>query len=123
MSEVTVREKRVTVVQPTLQPLTQLPLKAIVRRKVAGYARVSTDSEEQESSYEAQVDYFTDYIKSHDDWQFVKVYTDEECSYPGLLVKNLPPCKKVGLTYENYLMIGVNSSKFARCIQLVGKGL
>ena len=89
MSEVTVREKRVTVVQPTLQPLTQLPLKAIVRRKVAGYARVSTDSEEQESSYEAQVDYFTDYIKSHDGWQFVKVYTDEERSYPALFWKML----------------------------------
>ena len=52
----------------------------VTKRKVAGYARVSTDSEEQENSYEAQVDYFTDYIKQREDWEFVKVYTDEGIS-------------------------------------------
>ena len=46
------------------------------KRKVAGYARVSTDYEEQITSYEAQVDYYTNYIQSRDDWEFVKVYTD-----------------------------------------------
>lgn len=33
------------------------------REKVAGYARVSTDTEEQATSYSAQVDYYTRYIK------------------------------------------------------------
>ena len=42
-----------------------------------GYARVSTDSEEQQTSYEAQVDYYTHYIQSREDWEFVGVYTDE----------------------------------------------
>ena len=42
-----------------------------------GYARVSTDSEEQLTSYEAQVDYYTKYIRSNPDWEFVDVYTDE----------------------------------------------
>lgn len=51
-----------------------------VRRKVAGYARVSTDSEEQLTSYEAQVDYYTNYISRNPDWQFVEVYTDEGIS-------------------------------------------
>lgn len=51
-----------------------------VRRKVAGYARVSTDSEEQLTSYEAQVDYCTNYISRNPDWQFVEVYTDEGIS-------------------------------------------
>ena len=46
-------------------------------RRVAAYARVSTDHEEQQSSYEAQVDYYTRYIQSHPDWQFVSVYSDE----------------------------------------------
>jgi DNA invertase Pin-like site-specific DNA recombinase len=44
---------------------------------VAGYARVSTDSDEQFTSYEAQIDYYTNYIKGRDDWEFVGVYTDE----------------------------------------------
>ena len=46
----------------------------------ARYARVSTDSEEQLTSYEAQVDYYTQYIPANPDWQFVAVYTDEGIS-------------------------------------------
>ena len=46
------------------------------RRRVAAYARVSTDSDEQFTSYEAQVDYFTTFIKAREDWEFVDVYTD-----------------------------------------------
>ena len=48
--------------------------------KVAAYARVSTDTEEQISSYEAQVDYYTRYIKSKNNWEFIEVYTDEGIS-------------------------------------------
>lgn len=50
------------------------------KRRVAGYARVSTDQDEQLTSYEAQIDYYTNYIKSRSDWEFVKVYTDEGIS-------------------------------------------
>ncbi len=50
------------------------------RRRVAAYARVSTDSEEQRNSYEAQVSFYTDYINSRHDWQLIKVYTDEGIS-------------------------------------------
>ena len=32
------------------------------KKRVAAYARVSTDEEEQLTSYEAQVDYYTRYI-------------------------------------------------------------
>ena len=49
-----------------------------IKRKVAAYARVSTDSEEQLSSYEAQVDYYTRYIQSKSNWEFVEVYTMKE---------------------------------------------
>jgi len=54
------------------------PLSA--KRRTAAYARVSTDSEEQLTSYEAQVDYYTKYIKERADWEFVRVYTDEGIS-------------------------------------------
>lgn len=49
-------------------------------KKVAAYARVSTESDEQQNSYEAQVRYYTEFIKSKDEWKFVKVYTDEGIS-------------------------------------------
>ena len=47
------------------------------KRRVAAYVRVSTDSDEQLSSYEAQVDFYTRHIKSNPEWEFVAVYTDE----------------------------------------------
>ena len=72
--------KNVTVIPATINPGTHLPKALERRRKVAGYARVSTDSEEQLTSYEAQVDYYTRYIQAKPDWEFVKVYTDEGIS-------------------------------------------
>ncbi|MCI6583578.1 MAG: recombinase family protein [Mobiluncus sp.] len=49
-------------------------------RRVAGYARVSTDDEDQANSYAAQVDYYEHYIRSHDGWQYAGIYTDEGIS-------------------------------------------
>ncbi len=45
--------------------------------KKAGYCRVSTDKEEQLSSYEAQIEYYTDKINSNPDWTMVRLYADE----------------------------------------------
>ncbi len=50
------------------------------KRRVAGYARVSTDHDDQLSSYQAQVDYYTNYINQVEDWEFVGIYTDEGIS-------------------------------------------
>lgn len=72
--------KNVTVIPATVNLHTRMPKATVTRRRVAGYARVSTDSEEQLTSYEAQVDYYTTYIRSHPDWEFVEVYTDEGIS-------------------------------------------
>ncbi len=72
--------RAVTVIPPTINPLTRLPNSSVSKRRVAGYARVSTASDEQFTSYEAQIDYYTQYIKRHADWEFVKVYTDEGIS-------------------------------------------
>lgn len=57
-------------------------------KKVAAYARVSTDYDEQLSSYEAQVDYYTKHIKSNPDWSFVEVYTDEGISATSTKKRN-----------------------------------
>lgn len=74
------RVKTVRVIPPTIQPLTDIPAFSARPRRVAAYARVSTSSEEQLTSYEAQVKHYTEYIKSKensDNWQFVDVYTDK----------------------------------------------
>lgn len=71
---------KVTMIPATINPLTHLPKVAAQKRRVAGYARVSTDSDEQFTSYEAQVDYYTKFIQSKLEWDFVKVYTDEGIS-------------------------------------------
>lgn len=53
------------------------------KRKVAAYARVSTLSEEQETSVIAQRDYFSKYIQNREDWDFVDVYYDDGISGTG----------------------------------------
>ena len=55
--------KTVTKIPPKRNPLTFAPLEKVEKRRVAAYARVSTDSDEQKTSYDAQVDYYTKYIK------------------------------------------------------------
>jgi len=52
-------------------------IKELHKRRVAAYARVSTDHEEQESSFEAQIDYYTHYINNRLDWEFAGMYSDE----------------------------------------------
>lgn len=47
------------------------------RLKVAAYCRVSTDQEEQESSYEAQIGYYTEKINSNSEWQMAGIFADE----------------------------------------------
>lgn len=73
-------DKQVTKIPARINRATLMPLDAPTKRRVAAYARVSTDSEEQQTSYDAQVSYYTDYIKSRADWEFVNVYTDEGIS-------------------------------------------
>ena len=69
--------KTVTTIPATISRFTAAPIDSRTKRKVAGYARVSTDHEDQISSYAAQVDYYTNYIKGREDWEFAGMYTDE----------------------------------------------
>lgn len=45
--------------------------------RVAAYARVSSDSADQLNSFAAQVEYYTNYIQSKDEWEFAGLYADE----------------------------------------------
>ena len=71
---------KVTVIPATRDFHTGFSKNSMRKRRVAAYARVSTNNEEQLTSYEAQVDYYTKYIQGRPDWEFVKVYTDEGIS-------------------------------------------
>jgi len=72
--------RTVTTIPATISQFTSAPISEVGKRRVAAYARVSTDSDEQLTSYTAQVDYYSNYIKSRDDWECISVYTDEGIS-------------------------------------------
>lgn len=59
------------------QQFTQQSGVVVERIRVAGYCRVSTDTEEQKNSYESQIRYYTDLIKQNRNWIFSGIYADE----------------------------------------------
>ena len=69
--------KSITKIPATVSKFTAAPIDSRRKRRVAGYARVSTDHDEQLTSYEAQLDYYSTLIKGHEDWEFAGMYSDE----------------------------------------------
>jgi site-specific DNA recombinase len=113
MAQKTVRS--VTTIPATINSLNSSLFTQARKRRTAGYARVSTDSDEQVTSYEAQVGYYTDYIKSRDDWEFVDVYTDEGIS--GTNTKRREGFKRMvadALDGKIDLIVTKSVSRFAR---------
>lgn len=68
--------KNVRIIEPTLT-LTGRSKTVCERINTGAYARVSTEKDEQEQSYERQQEYYERYIKSRSDWNFVEVYADD----------------------------------------------
>lgn len=52
----------------------------VTKLRVAAYCRVSTDSDEQATSYETQIDHYTAYINGHPDWTLAGVFADDGIS-------------------------------------------
>ncbi len=78
-------QPRTVMPEPTVEiiPATvQKTLKVAERKnlRVAAYCRVSTDHEEQQTSYKTQIEYYTKYIKENPNWKFVKIFADEGLS-------------------------------------------
>ena len=118
--------RTVTMIPQTINPLTHLPNDIVIKRRVAGYARVSTEQEEQQTSYAAQVDYYTKYIKKHGEWEFVKVYTDEGISATNTKHRDgFNQMIKDALDGKIDLIITKSVSRFARntvdCLNFVRK--
>lgn len=106
---------RVTTIPATISRFTATPINEKKKRRTAAYARVSTDSEEQLTSYTAQVDYYTQYIRGRDDWEFVEVYTDEGIT--GTNTKHREGFKRMvadALAGRIDLIVTKSVSRFAR---------
>jgi len=69
--------KKVTKILATPKLNSSSAVSVVTKRRTCGYARVSTDKEEQESSFENQMNHYTTYIKSREDLEFVGMYSDE----------------------------------------------
>ena len=83
--------------------------------RVAAYARVSTEKEEQEHSLEAQTDYFETYIKENPRWEFVGLYVDDGIS--GLSYHNRDGFNRMvadAIDGKIDLIITKSLSRFAR---------
>ncbi len=74
----------VRIIPSKINPLTKLPNNSLNKRRVAAYARVSTEQEEQANSYEAQVDYYKNMITKRPEWTLVDIYTDKGISGTNL---------------------------------------
>ncbi|MGN8762601.1 recombinase family protein [Oribacterium sp. HCP3S3_B9] len=72
--------QNITVIPAIRKVGTQKPETKVQKTRVAAYCRVSTEYEEQESSYDVQVEHYTTYIKSKPEWEFVEVYADDGIS-------------------------------------------
>ncbi len=61
--------------------------------RAAAYCRVSTDDEEQKTSYEAQIGYYTEKINKNPEWQMAGIFADEGIS--GTQAKKRPEFLKM----------------------------
>lgn len=68
--------RRVSVI-PERQGLSTGRTEEHPRLRVAAYCRVSTEQEQQQNSYEAQVTYYTQYIQNNPNWEFAGIFADD----------------------------------------------
>ena len=107
-------ERRVRVIPATRKP-EELHRNHDGKMRVAAYCRVSTDSEEQLNSYEAQKTYYTQKIQDSPDWEMAGIYADEGISGTSLkkrtqFNKMITACKRGHID----LIITKSLSRFAR---------
>ena len=107
-------ERRVQVIPATRKP-EELHRDHDGKMRVAAYCRVSTDSEEQLNSYEAQKTYYTQKIQDSPDWEMAGIYADEGISGTSLkkrtqFNKMITACKRGHID----LIITKSLSRFAR---------
>ena len=87
----------------------------VVKKRVAAYARVSTDSDEQETSFEGQQTYYTNLIRSNPTYEFVGIYADDGIT--GTMIEKRAEFKRMikdALDGKIDLILTKSISRFAR---------
>lgn len=72
--------KNITVIPARRRVGNTVNKEAKLKLKVAAYCRVSTDSDEQSTSYEAQVEHYTNFIQKNEEWEFARIFADDGIS-------------------------------------------
>lgn len=105
------RVVRIIPANPDLQPFASTKR----QKNTCAYARVSTEAEEQQNSYEVQIEYYKHKILSNKEWKLVDIYADEGIS--GTQTKNrkdfnrmLEDCRKGKID----IILVKSISRFAR---------
>ena len=83
--------------------------------RVAAYCRVSTDTDEQATSYETQVEHYTEYISNNPKWTLAGIYADDGIS--GTNTKNRTEFNRMieaCMAGEIDMVISKSISRFAR---------
>ena len=113
----------------------QMDQRSVMRQlRVAAYCRVSTEEEEQQSSYEAQCTYYTDKIMTNPEWTMAGIFADEGIS--GTSTKNrddfnrmIRRCRqrKIDLiltkSISRFARNTVDSLKYIRALKGMGIGI
>lgn len=73
-------EKSITVIPARKRFGNTVAKEKIKKLRVAAYCRVSTETEEQNSSYEVQVAHYTEFIKKNNEWEFAGIFADDGIS-------------------------------------------
>ena len=106
---------KIRVIPASINTFTHLNTTSLNKRRVCGYARVSTDRDEQFTSFQAQKDYYEKFIKSNLDWEFVGLYADEGIT--GTSTRNRDGFNKMikaALNGKINLIVTKSVSRFAR---------
>ena len=87
-------------------------------KRVAVYARVSTDDPNQTSSYELQKNYYEDLVSKHPNWILVSIYADEGISGTSLnyrddFIRLMEDCRAGKID----LLLTKSVSRFARNVE------
>ncbi|MGN0669836.1 MAG: recombinase family protein, partial [Oscillospiraceae bacterium] len=106
---------RVTELPVTVNRFTENPVGCPKRRRTAAYARVSSNHDDQLTSYAAQVSYYTSVIQNHDNLDFVRIYADEGITGTSTVHRNgFKQMISDALAGEIDLIITKSVSRFAR---------
>ena len=73
-------DRKVTVIEPVKPVVYGQARDELYKKRVSAYVRVSTDKEDQKTSYDAQLDYYTKHINENPEWKFTHIYSDEGIS-------------------------------------------